>query len=100
MADDARYLDAEIVEGSPAIAVGSSFADSSGLVNISEGEAEYIWVLGVVYDLNGQVLGLRRWEAEVPLATNNSFPFEFRVFSMQGEIVAIKLFVEAHASIP
>jgi hypothetical protein len=54
----------------------------------------------VVYDLDGQVLGLRRWEAEVPLSTSSSIPFTFRIYAMQGEITELKLFVEAHANIP
>jgi LysM repeat protein len=100
MVDDARYLEAEIVSDMPVIAEGSRLADAAGMVSIKEGDAEYVWVLGVVYDLNDQVLGLRRWEAEGPLASSNPIPFKFRVYAMQGEIVAMKLFVEAHATIP
>lgn len=100
MADDARYMDAAITAEPPAIATGSSFVDASGSVTIPEESAEYIWVLGVVYDADGQVLGLRRWEAEVPLSAGNSVPFDFRVFAMQGEIMTLKLFVEAHSSNP
>ncbi len=100
MPDDARYLEAEIVAEPPVIAAGSSFADASGLVNIPDGEADYIWVLGVIFDLNGQVLGLRRWEAELPLSASNSILFNFRIYAMQGEIVAMKLFAESHANIP
>lgn len=100
MADDARYLETEIVAEPPANAAGSSFTDVSGLVNIPDGEVDYIWVLGVIYDLNGQVLGLRRWEAELPLSASNSIPFNFTIYAMQGEIVAMKLFAESHANIP
>lgn len=100
MPDDARYLEAEIVAEPPVLAGGASFVEAEGIVNIPDEEAEYIWVLGVVYDLDGQVLGLRRWEVEVPLTTNNSIPFNFRIYAMQGEIADLKLFVEAHANIP
>ena len=99
MPDDARYLEAEIVAEAPAIAPSADFAQAVGVVNIPDGEAEYIWVLGVVFDLDGQVLGLRRWEANLPLASI-SIPFDFRLYAMQGEIAEVKLFVEAHASIP
>ncbi|MEN6531577.1 MAG: LysM domain-containing protein [Anaerolineaceae bacterium] len=100
MPDDTRYLEAEIAAEPPVIAEGVRFAETAGEVNIPEGEADYVWVLGVVYDSNGQVLGLRRWEAEVPLSTSGSIPFSFRIYAMQGEIAEIKLFVEAHATIP
>jgi LysM repeat protein len=100
MVDDTRYLETEIVAEPPAIAPGTGFTEAVGVVNVPDGEAEYVWVLGVVYDKDGQVLGLRRWEAEVPLATSNSIPFDFRVYALQGEIAELKLFVESHASIP
>ncbi|HOU00653.1 MAG TPA: hypothetical protein PLE00_08245, partial [Anaerolineaceae bacterium] len=100
MPDDTRYLEAKIATEPPVIADGTGFAEAAGKVTIPEGEADYVWVLGVVYDSNGQVLGLRRWEAEVPLSTSGSIPFNFRIYAMQGEIAEMKLFVEAHATIP
>ena len=100
MSDDTRYLEAEIVAEPSTIAPGASFAEAVGVVRLPEGRADYVWVLGVVYDSNGQVLGLRRWEAEVPLSTNGSMPFNFRIYAMQGEIAELKLFVEAHANLP
>ena len=66
MPDDARYLDAEIVAEAPTISGGAGFAGVAGVVTLPQGQAEYVWVLGVVYDVNGQVLGLRRWEPETP----------------------------------
>jgi len=100
MPDDTRYLEAEIAPEPPVIADGGGFAEAAGVVTIPEDEADYVWVLGVVYDSNGQVLGLRRWESEVPLSTSGSMPFSFRIYAMQGEIAEMKLFVEAHATIP
>ncbi len=100
MPGDTRYLEAEITAEPPVVAAGSSFVVAAGMVNIPQGDAEYVWVLGVVYDMDGQVLGLRRWEAEVPLLTSSSIPFNFRIYAMQGEIADLKLFVEAHANIP
>ena len=100
MPDDARYLDAQITFDQPVITAGTNFVEAAGFIDLPDGEAEYVWVLGVVYDLNGQVLGLRRWQAEVPLATSNSIPFDFMVYALQGEIAELKLFVESHANIP
>lgn len=100
MPDDSRYLEAEITSELPVIAEGANFAEVAGIVEIPQDQADYIWVLGVAYDPEGQVLGLRRWEAQVPVSTSNPIPFSFRIYAMQGEIEEIRLFVEAHASIP
>jgi len=100
MPDDSRYLDAEIVAETSAIAHGASFVDAAGVVNIPNGEADYVWVFGVVYDMNNQVLGLRRWEPSGVQSLTGTIPFNFRVYAMQGEIADLKLFVEAHANIP
>jgi LysM repeat protein len=100
MPDDARYLEAEITSEPPIIAEGANFAEVAGVVEVSQGAADYVWVLGVIYDLDGQVLGLRRWEAEVPLSAGSSIPFTIRIYAMQGEIAELLLFVEAHANIP
>jgi len=88
MPDYARYLDAEIVAEAPTISGGAGFAGVAGVVTLPQGQAEYVWVLGVVYDV------------EVPLSTSNSIPFDFMIYAMQGEIADLKLFVEAHARIP
>ena len=100
MPDDARYLNTEIVAESQTIAVGAGFAEVTGVVNLAQGQADYVWVLGVAFDANRQVLGLRRWEPETPIPNGNAIPFEFRVYAMQGEIAEVKLFVEAQASNP
>lgn len=100
MPDDARYLEAKITSEPPVIAEGANFAEVSGVVEIPQGQADYVWVLGVAYDLEGQVLGLRRWEAETPLSTGSSIPFTFRLYAMHGEIAELEIFVEAHANIP
>ena len=100
MPDDARYLDAEIVAEAPTISGGAGFAGVAGVVTLPQGQAEYVWVLGVVCDVNGQALGLRRWEPETPIPNGNAIPFEIRVYAMQGEIAEVKLFVEAQASNP
>ena len=101
MPDDSRYLAVEVVTEPTDIPPGVSFAEAAGSVRIPEGQADYVWVLGVVYDESGQVLGLRRWEPETfPTTGSLSIPFSFRVYAIQGEIAELKLFVEVHAAIP
>ena len=99
MEDDSRYLAVEVVTETTNITPGAGFAEAAGSVRIPEGQAEYVWVLGVVYDGSGQVLGLRRWEPETS-PIDGSIPFSFRVYAIQGEIADLKLFVEAHAITP
>ena len=100
MLDDARYLETETTTVSISLPDGASFAEANGIVHILNGEADYVWVLGVVYDQDGQVLGLRRWEPGLSPVVASSLPFSFRVYAMQGDIAEMKLFVEAHANIP
>ena len=100
MPDDTRYLEAEISAEPPAISADASFAEVKGFVRVLNGEADYVWVLAVAYDKDGQVLGLRRWEPGLSPTAASSLLFSFRVFAMQGEIAEVKLFVEAHANQP
>lgn len=100
MPDDARYLEAELSIEPSVFSPSAGFAEAKGFVHVLNGEADYVWVLGVAFDNDGQVLGLRRWEAELPPTLASSLPFSFRVYAMQGEIADLKLFVEAHANVP
>jgi len=100
MEDDDRYLSVQITQEQPVYTENASFIEANGTVSLSSGEADYLWVLGVIYGEDGQVLGLRRWEAEAPLSAGISVPYSFRIYAMHGEIVEIKMFAEAHANNP
>ncbi len=77
MPDDARYLEAEIAAEPPAIAAGASFAEAAGMLNIAQGKPTTSGSWGVVYDLDGQVLGAAPLGGRVPLSTSSSIPFTF-----------------------
>lgn len=100
MPDDNRYLSVKLTAEPFTPAPNTHFAEARGEVSLSSGEADYLWVLGVIYDQDGQVLGVRRWEAAAPLSAGSSIPFSFNIYSMQGEIKTLKLFVEAHSKTP
>lgn len=59
-----------------------------------------VWLLAVAYDADGNPLGLRRWEASLPISNPGRIPFETIVYSMAGPIDSVELFAEARLSTP
>jgi LysM repeat protein len=59
-----------------------------------------VWLLAVAYDADGNPLGLRRWEASLPISDPGRIPFETIVYSMAGPIAAVELFAEARLATP
>jgi len=59
-----------------------------------------VWLLAVAYDADGNPLGLRRWEASLPISDPGKIPFETIVYSMAGPIDRVELFAEARLSTP
>lgn len=59
-----------------------------------------LWLLAVAYDADGNPLGLRRWEASLPISNPGRIPFETIVYSMAGPIDSVELFAEARLSTP
>jgi LysM repeat protein len=54
----------------------------------------YVWVVAVAYDENGQVIGLRRWEAPAE-ALGEEVNFSFEVFSLGEPIERVEVLAEA-----
>jgi len=52
-------------------------------------EPHSVWVLGVAYDADGNVVGVRRWESEGELV------FDFWVYSLGPQISDVRVLVEA-----
>lgn len=52
-------------------------------------EPHNVWVLGVAYDADGNVVGVRRWESEGDLI------FDFWVYSLGPQISDVRVLVEA-----
>lgn len=66
--------------------------------------AQLIWLLGVAYDDKGNVVGVRRWEAEASgsqdqpatiLEAGENLSFSFEVYSLGPEIEHLELLAEA-----
>ncbi len=59
-----------------------------------------VWLLSVAYNADGKPLGLRRWEASLPISDPGKIPFETIVYSMAGPIASVELFAEARLATP
>jgi LysM repeat protein len=71
---------------------GTGFtAQLSGQIHLAAGSAtaQQVWVAAVAYDLNGSVIGLRRWEGG-PIQPGTSLSFDFGISSAGGPIVSVE----------
>jgi len=60
-----------------------------------DGQVNTLWILGTAYDVNGNVVGVRRWESTTPVGGGVSLPFSFTVSSVGPVIDRVDLLVEA-----
>ncbi len=99
---DDRYLATSIEKNTYTPAPDGRSALVSGQVRFPETTVgvKSLWVLAVAYSPDGKVVGVRRWEAQPPIAFDAIIPFSMTVYSMQGQIADITLFAEARPSNP
>ncbi len=84
------YLDADLVGVDIEIAESGLSAHVIGQIQIGgEQAAKEPWVLAVAYDMDGKVVGMRRW------ASTGETEFDFWVYSLGPEIAQVDLLVEA-----
>jgi LysM repeat protein len=94
--DDPRYLPVQLQNTAASITWSGKTARVTGqVVSLSTQQAQQVWVLGVAYDNQDAVIGLRRWEAEGPLIPNGNIPFVFTLSSVGPDINRVELLVEA-----
>jgi LysM repeat protein len=94
-----RYLETEILAvNTQPVGQGGHTVEVSGTVEVNGlGEEElpaYLWLLAVAYDDDGQVVGLRRWEAPAD-ALGESTDFEFLIYSAGRPIDRVEVLTEA-----
>lgn len=96
-AGSARYLDVFVGDAlQVAISVNGTSAEISGSLGLSGTlDAARVWLLAVAYDVEGNVVGVRRWESTTPLSGGGSVNFMASVFSLGPPISSIKVFPEA-----
>lgn len=97
ISDDKRYIPAFIRNFFVSIDWKGSSAQITGQVSIpEEGQsAGLTWLVAVAYDVNGQIVGFRRWEAQGAISTGASQPFTMIVYSLGSAIDRVELLVEA-----
>lgn len=100
MPDDQRYLSLELVDQSVAISDDGEMAEITGAVALPEdgSDARYMWVHATAFDSDGRVVAARRWESDQEnLTAGDEITFELTLYSLAGEITAVKVLAEAMA---
>jgi LysM repeat protein len=93
---DLRYLPVQVENSLVNLDPGDSTARLSGRVVLGgSGTANTVWVLAVGYDLAGNVVGVRRWEASSPLAAGGNLAFGFLLSSLGPAIARVDFLAEA-----
>lgn len=94
---DQRYLPVMLDNILVSVNAGGRLAEVAGrvLLTSTSESANTIWVLAIVYDKDGQLVGFRRWEAEKPLVAGESLDFDFHVYSMGPGIEQVEFLTEA-----
>lgn len=89
-ADDEAYIGVEIVGRNIEVGDTGLSAHVTGQLQIAAGQsASQLWVLAVAYDVDGNAVGVRRWEG------NGETDFEIWVYSLGPEIALVELLAEA-----
>ena len=94
--NDARYLNASLLNPLTEIASDGRTARTSGQVSLPADNvpAQTVWVAAVAYDAAGRVVGFRRWEGS-GLQPGASIQFVLTVASLGSRVTRVELFVEA-----
>jgi hypothetical protein len=95
--DDARYIDTSIKDVDFAYSSGKKIATITGEISLVDSRqlAQRVWILAVGYDGSGNVVGIRRWEAQKSLSPRDAQNFSFTLYSLGPTIETIELFAEA-----
>ena len=93
---DTRYLPVMLTGTLVAVDAGGRTATVSGQAVLTRpGTAGSLWVLATAFDADGNVVGLRRWEATEALTGQTPLRFEFLVSSLGAPIERVEFLAEA-----
>ena len=95
--DTDRYLGVDI-ENLQTKTVSRAAVNVSGDVKLTEDApkpASKVWLLGVAYDTNGQIIGVRRHEMQTNLQPGETVAFSFDVYLLTGSVNHVAVLAEA-----
>lgn len=92
-----RYLPLKLENQRIEMIQGGLSAEVSGTLRLVDASqaAKLVWVGLVAYAADGQVVGMRRWESDRPLAAGGALDFTVRVYSSGAEINRVEVLTEA-----
>lgn len=98
MPEDTRYFPTEILEQELDFSDDrESVRVSGGLTFTTEGrDAEYLWLHATAFDVDGNIVAARRWEAVGPIQSGERVDFQVTLYSLGGPIDQVDLLAEAH----
>ncbi len=101
MPDDGRYAEVNIFEEQMVFSNDKKSALVTGALSLPTkgGQLASLRLLAVAFDENHVPVGLRVWEAAMPIG-GEKIPFETYVYSLDAAIDSVELFAEARLQIP
>jgi hypothetical protein len=98
MPGDDRYLQVDFQEQNVEVSEDGKRAQASGTLILQDGNngADYLWLNGTAFDAEGNVVAVRRWEAQDPIEAGESIDFAFSLYSLGEDIDRVELLAEAH----
>jgi LysM repeat protein len=95
--DTDRYLGIRVLDVQTKT-VSRAAVNVSGTVKLAEDApktAGKIWLLGVAYDANNQIIGVRRYEIQSPLQPGSEMDYSFDVYLLEGSVNHVLVLAEA-----
>ena len=81
-------ITAESLQGTPSAGLQAKTSESDSKANM-------VWLAIIAYDQNGEIVGVRKWEADRALKPGKKMPFEVTVYSLGPPIKRVEVLVEA-----
>ncbi len=96
-AGDARYLKSRIEDQKVDLSEDGLSAEVSGQISLADkkAQANQLWIAAMAFDAQGHIVGLRRWQADSPLAAGQKLEFSLWVYSTGGKIAKVDALSEA-----
>jgi LysM repeat protein len=93
----ARYLPASLENLRLDLFDSGLAADINATISLESGHpaARVVWVGAAAYSSSGRVVGVRRWESSIPLASGTRLPLMLRIYSIGEPIAKVEAVVEA-----